>query len=65
MKDSKICTTCGKDVLLVDYYSQPRSADGKAYRCKECVKAIKNKKLADKNKTEWGRVNLITGWKIN
>jgi hypothetical protein len=36
--EAKVCTTCGELKPLEDFHASPKSADGKAWACKECAR---------------------------
>ncbi len=36
MDVTKVCTVCGEDKKLEEFYNRKASEDGKSYRCKKC-----------------------------
>lgn len=39
---TKICSSCGKEKLLSDFYKESRVKDGRARRCKQCHCKVTN-----------------------
>lgn len=56
--DMKICTGCFTKKHLEEFYKHSNSKDGRAYRCKDCMR-FRNKLLSDEDSTsleEWDRL---------
>jgi hypothetical protein len=53
----KECTECGKRKELDEFYKNNATADGKTYRCMECLKSYAKQRLLKK------KSSMPDGWK--
>ena len=54
---TKICSECGQELSIDNFYNSKNKKDGKFGKCKKCV-GKQNNKWRESHKKEW---NLITG----
>ena len=45
--ESKVCSTCKRNLPLSAYYRRAETPDGLQYRCKDCIRDATNKKFAE------------------
>ena len=46
-KTTKICSKCGRELPLTDFYVRRQSKDGRDYKCKDCSKAYAQMRRRD------------------
>tara|TARA_R110002074_G_scaffold26105_1_gene77056 strand:+ start:41 stop:727 length:687 start_codon:yes stop_codon:yes gene_type:complete len=49
--DTKVCSKCGVEKALCEFYNNKNTKDGKSYECKECIKQ-QNKIYREANKSK-------------
>lgn len=56
-KDTKVCTRCGEEKPLDEFYNSPSTKDGKASYCKECVKELSREIYYEKKEKQNEQLN--------
>lgn len=63
--ETKVCTTCGKELPITEFYPKKGSSDGYQHHCKECHKESCRRSYANKKSTNCLVANLSVGAKNN